>query len=188
MKKLLLILLLSPVLSLAQKFDISEMGGYSTSMIAATYIKTPAGYANHLSANYHFTKHMSIGLYHDLNLWKLPTNAMGITGDVHLKYLYFGVTAGKLFPYSKTFFQPIGFYTTSTNFPGAEYNPYQTFRLNPAFSYGAHIGLEYNLNKHFVYKQEVDYNASTSKGSALGDNYTIKFRSLSALIGVGYRF
>ncbi len=188
MKKSLFIILLFPILCSGQKFDITEMGGYSSSMLAAWHVETPAGFANHFAANYHITNHFSVGLYHDLNLWKFNTNTLGITGDVHLKYLYFGVTTGKLCSYNKAFYQPIAFFTRTGYFPGADYSPYRTLRLNSAFSYGAHIGVEYNLNKNFVYKQEVDYNAATSKGEAQGNNYSIKFRSLSAMAGVGYRF
>ena len=188
MKKLFLIILLAPMLSFGQKFDITDLAGNSQNTTRNSYFQKYSGFSDQLSINYHISKLFSIGVFHDLTAWKPYTNTFGLIGDVQCKSVFFGMSIGELFPAAKTCYMPIVFENSGGNSVGYNYNPYFTAKPNALLSVGAHLGFEYKLNKYLVYKQEIEYSAATSREEYLGDNTTIKIRSLSGMAGLMFHF
>jgi hypothetical protein len=185
MKKILLLALLFPLLSFGQRFEISEMGGYSNDL-ANTFFQKNAGYSNQVSFNYYFTKCFSMGAYHELDAWKPYTNSGGLMADIHFKHFYCGVSFAALF-INATTFRPSLFELSGPSLPWSGAPP-PVVKSNPVMSLGAHLGIDQKVAKHFFVKEQIGYNTANTKALDFDEFYTAKIHSLSALAGISYRF
>ena|SRR5579872_5841710 len=186
MKKSLLIALLIPSLSFAQKFEVSEMGGYSSNQ-STPFFENNGGYCNQLSVCDYIAKYTSVGVYYELNSWNPSINTIGLLADFHGGHLYFGVSAGEVFfDTKKIAVSPLYYLNSNTNYivePSII-----NIKVNPAIALGAHVGLTQKLYKHFSVKEQVGYSYAHSNGNYENDNFSLKMRCLSALAGIAYHF
>ena len=194
MKNLILLGLFIPFASSGQKFEVSEMGGYSTNF-SIVYGYDGSGFSNQLSFNYRLAKHFSIGAFYELNLWhpsdRGPNNySYGIIPEFRSKHFYFGVNAAGLF-------------VNNEHYPtirwGTNYSS-TTVKYMPAFLYGIHTGLNQKISKHIFLKEQVGYNntflkrevsnvVSNMQGHSTYTNnyYSQQFVYIYILAGVSYR-
>jgi hypothetical protein len=171
MKKLWTFLLFVPVFSFGQRFEISEMAGYSNpsySNMSLTvgyrynppYYSHPpvnfnAGFSNHFSINYFLIKRLSIGAFYELNFWNPNNSSYGLATDVHFKFLYFGANISTLYIKNANYtFTDVSYHASSS----IQYNA-------PSVAYGLHAGLSQKLTGRISLKMQAGYNTSSVKGS-----------------------
>jgi hypothetical protein len=190
MKKLILFVLLMPLISFGQNFEVTDLAGYSADIpfLGSSSVQQYKGFANQVSLNYHCSKYFSFGAYEQLNAWTPLTNTAGIMAEVHYSYFYFGVNVGELFFNKVTDHEYVGFLDNNFSFNPKTGVISYTYRPNSAISCGLHFGVEYEIFHRFIYKQEIGYATATSKSEFLGDNSDVKIHALSALAGLAYRF
>jgi len=129
MKKLILIALFVPCFSFAQRFEISEQAGYSTTT-GFTFFGDAArrmyGITNQVSAGYCFLRHFSVSAFYQFNNWDNHNNAYGISPDFVTKHLYTGLDLQM---------------TTFSTLTGPNAN------FNTSWGYGLHIGSKQKIFK-----------------------------------------
>ena len=183
MKQIWVFALFIPLLSFGQKFEVSEICGNSFNKNA--FNAKVWGFSNQLSVNYYFTKYLSIGAYHQLDVWKPYHNSVGLMADAHYKFLDFGVNVAELYTSAENFpLSPPDLWagTPSNNYPHSV-----TIKINPTTSCGFHFGVHQQLTKRLFLKQQFGYTYSDSKSTVLGDNLSIKINCISAIAGIAYR-
>jgi len=193
MKKLPVFALLSllvPVLSFGQRFEISEMAGVSKDAPPNYYFGPSPGYSNQLSFSYYFTKHLSIGAFHDFNNWTPSTNSFGLLADAHFRHFYFGVNVAEEYIGTKTVLEPniLEGYIGPWPIPSNMLYYSLKVKLNPAISSGAHFGLNQKLSKRFIIKEQIGFSYGNTKGAFMNDSYNFRILCYSVLAGISYRF
>lgn len=100
MKKIFILVMLLPVFCFGQRFEVSEIVGYSQNF-AKSNLFTPynpdkgyfkSGFVNQLSVNYFFSKSVSIGLSYEFMAWKPTFHSVGVNSTVYFKNFFLGAT------------------------------------------------------------------------------------------------
>jgi hypothetical protein len=178
MKRLIIIAVFIPLFSSAQKFEVSEMMGYSDEVSHILDV-TPSdtkgkGFSNRISFHYYMAKIFSIGALYEFNAWKPSNNAIGIVPEFHFGSFYSGVTISDLFQNKIIFGTPSQKHYIS---------------YNPSLSIGMHLGIVQTPSKHISIKEQLGFcysSVSTNVDYAL-PGFTQNLRYFSILVGVAYR-
>lgn len=146
-----------PQLSFAQRFEFSEMAGYSKPFLTSTsygYLTFSPGFSNQLTCNYYFTPHASLGAFYEINAWSPLSNSPGLTADLHWKHFYWGVNISwfNVAVASKTMKETAWGVTDST-----------TYRYSPSVALGMHIGYRQPLSKQVALNAQLGCNYTTLK-------------------------
>ena len=158
MKKLILIALFIPVMASAQKFDLSEMAGYSIPQNPSQNTTFNSGFCNQLSLNYNFSRHFSLGLLYEFNEWNAISNALGLVGDWHIHHFYFGVSVTDAFISNARFNDITGW----GSYP---------IKYSPSLTIGGHCGFKERLTKRVSLKEQLGSNFAALSGTTPGTTY-----------------
>ncbi len=185
MKKILLLALLVPYFTQAQKWEVTEMSGYARSLAPASLYKTEKCYfANRVSAGYSFSKHFAVSGYYELTTWIPHTNSVGFSGEFRHKWFFVGADGGVAYiDRMREEYYP-DFWAGTT--PPTPY--VLSWRYKPALTYGTHLGVSVPAGKFLAAKLQVGYSSDRSRGMVRDDNYDLRFRYVYAQAGLSFRF
>jgi|GEM_PF-1857481 len=152
MKKLTLLLLLMPLLSFGQQFEISEQAGMArNNMARAGYTfnsgSSPTGFSNELALSWHFAKHFSAKGLYEYDGWNTRSKSVGIAPEFTTGIFYCGASI------SATHFSQINDVMYS-----------QRCSVTP--SYAAYFGLKERIGRHWSLTQQAGYVMMKEKGTA----------------------
>jgi len=151
----IVVALLIPYLSLAQKFEISELGGYSHPIINAhsTYNFSP-GFSDQFSAGYKLTKHLSAGAFYEVNAWNPAPKSFGVYANADFHHYYFGISA------AECFIRNINYKITDWGVSDST-----SIKFSPELALGFHLGLRQKLSRNFFIKEQAGVTSSFLNGS-----------------------
>lgn len=127
-----------------RKIELSEIIGVSGDLRSLSedshldFYTTPfkPGICNELSARYHITKNISLGLEYLFNNWTDKNNSFGIKTEFYFKPFYFGIDCLEMN------FSPVNTYWYDINY-------------NPSMSVQLHAGFKEKIHGHLYLKQDI---------------------------------
>jgi hypothetical protein len=152
MKKLIILTLFIPFFSFAQRFEISELAGYSTTNSLTNSGSTMSGFSNQVSIGYRCLRHFSVSAYYQFNSWNDHNNAYGISPDFVTKHFYAGLDL------QRATFSPIT-------------DSYISF--NTSWGYGLHIGSRQRIFKGLSCVEQLGYDLDNVTANTENNLYPI---------------
>lgn len=154
MKKLIIPLLFPPLLSFAQKIEISEQAGcsvYSRFVNNQFNEDQSLAFSNQVSAVYHVNKYLALGALYEYEAWNAANNSYGVVADVNTKHFFAGLE-GKL--------ANIATYTIAGT------DDKTMIKYKPSLAIGAHVGAKQKLIGHLSLVEQLGYSIVALKGTA----------------------
>jgi hypothetical protein len=148
MKKLIVLALLIPSLSFAQRFEITEQAGGSQTTSLTNNQTAVSGFSNQVSVGYRPIKHFSVSAFYELNNWNTHNDCFGLAPDFVTKHFYAGLDL------------IMAKYTAITNEDLVESENFKT-----SFGYGLHIGAKQKIYKRLSVIEQVGYDLDEVKAN-----------------------
>jgi hypothetical protein len=142
MKRLIILALFVPFSSFAQRLEIAEQVGYSTTTDFTIDGARVYGFSNQLSVGYRCLKHFSVSAFYEFNNWNNRNNTYGVSPDFVTKHFYAGLDL-----------QMAKFATITMGSAG-----FSSENFNTSWGYGLHIGSKQRIFKGLSFVEQIGYN------------------------------